>query len=444
MVQFGDPIFVASPDGDNPVKVFEAKDGVHCHFPTWSPDGRFIYFAMGIPTTEEMDIWRISVPPDGEATAPGFPRERLTSHNSRITHLDWLDSKTLIYTATGEDSSEQWLYAMDVDQRIPYRLFTAVEEQYLSVAISTKKPRRLIATKAAPISTLHTLALSDRLQTSKDVRSVDALNTLNKRVLAPRYSPVHKVAELDYLFFLSSKGGRDGLWKLENGNPSVLWEGTDGGVVAPPAISPDGRNICFSYRKHGRSGLYVMKSDGSETHPITDSLDVRGAASWSPDKKFVVVAANRKGAETRVFKVPVDGGEPVPLTERLSYDPIWLADDDFILYSEPGEGARTILKAVTSNRAELKLPQMDELSGNPGIAYRLIPGRRAIIARIENKQNKRQGFSSVDLETGKMQQLAELESGTHIRNFDIALDGKSIIFDRVENRANIWWANLPE
>ena len=76
----GDPIFIADRNGSNPRQMFVAQPGVHHHYLTWSPDGRFIYFVTGTPTTEEMDIWRIPVAPS-EA-----PRRR---SESPITTPGW-------------------------------------------------------------------------------------------------------------------------------------------------------------------------------------------------------------------------------------------------------------------------------------------------------------------------------------------------------------------
>ena len=114
----GDPIFIADRNGSNPRQIFVAQPGVHGHYLTWSPDGRFIYFVRGTLPTEEMDIWRIPVSPSEAAAAP----ERITSHNARVAYPAWLDARTLIYSATAEDGSGQWLYAIDVEHRIPHRV----------------------------------------------------------------------------------------------------------------------------------------------------------------------------------------------------------------------------------------------------------------------------------------------------------------------------------
>ena len=95
-------------------------------------------------------------------------------------------------------------------------------------------------------------------------------------------------------FFLRLRKKKESrtVWKLEKGAARELWKGSEGGVVAPPAISPDGSRIWFSYRKQGRAGLYLMSADGTNIRALAESFDVRGAASWCPDGKWLAVAAN--------------------------------------------------------------------------------------------------------------------------------------------------------
>ena len=77
----GDPIFVADSSGRDPKLIFAAESGSHRHHLAWSPDGRFVYFVMGRPTTDEMDIWRIPV-----SAMPPVTPERITSHNARVEY----------------------------------------------------------------------------------------------------------------------------------------------------------------------------------------------------------------------------------------------------------------------------------------------------------------------------------------------------------------------
>ena len=421
----GDPMFIADRNGNNPKRIFVAQPGVHGHYLTWSLDGRFVYFVRGTPQTEEMDIWRIPVPQSDTAPTP----ERITFHNARVAYPAWLDARKLIYSATAEDGSGQWLYALDVEHRIPHRVSSGVAEQYLSVAVSEARPRRVVATIAAPTASLWTIPISDVVQTDAAATRVPAPNT---RARGPRYAP-------GYLAFLSSKGGADGLWKLENGAPPLeLWRGEDGGVVAPPAISPDGSRICFSYRKQGKAGLYVMNANGTNVRTVVDSFDVRGAASWSPDGKWVAVAANQ-GDGTRLFKILIDGGQPIQLLDTLAYNPVW-SPDGFIVYSAQQSAGEFKVAAITPDGAPVQIPNF-QLDFAISTSYRFMQKGRALIA-LAGTGSRTQNFFWVDLQSGQQRQLTDLKAGFVIQNFDVSPDGTKIVFDRLRNNSDIVLMNL--
>ena len=423
----GDPIFVADRNGSNPRQIFVSPPGTHGHYLTWSPDGRFIYFVKGTLPTDELDIWRIPVSPSGAAAAP----ERITSHNARVAYPAFLDARTLIYSATAEDGSGQWLYAVDVEHRIPHRVSSGIAQQYLSVDVSRARPRRVITTVAIPTASLWAIPISDRVQPEAAATRVPTPNT---RARGPRFAP-------GYLAFLSSKGSADGLWKIESGAPMELWRGEDGGVVAPPAVSPDGRQICFSYRIQGASGLYVMNANGTNVRTLAaDSFDVRGAASWSPDGKWVAVAANR-GDGTRLFKIPVDGGPPVRLLDTLSYNPVWSPDGRFILYSEQQSAGQFEVKAITPDRAPVPIVELQIVGFSPRVPYRFLPDGKGLVV-LEGVLGLSQNFFRIELATGHRRQLTDLRPGSVIHNFDVSPDGTQIVFDRLRNNTDIVSMNL--
>jgi Tol biopolymer transport system component len=422
----GDPIFIADRNGNNPIQVFGQTPALHTHFLTWSPDGRDIYFVRGTPTTEEMDVWRI---PASISSKPPIP-QRITRLNARIAYLNWLDSKTLIFSATAEDGSGQWLYSMDVDHRIPHRVSSGIEDQYLSVSVSEGSPRRIVATVAHPSASLWTVPVSDRIQPET---SAARWPVPNARALAPRLGP-------GYLLFLSARGGGDGLWRLENGSARELWKGSAGGLVAPPSISPDGRQICFSYRKEGHGRLNIMSANGTNVQPLAPSLDVRGGASWSPDGKWIAVAADA-GDGTHVFKIPLDGGEPIKLVDTLSYNPVWSPDGNFILYSEQQGGSRFVLKAIRPDKTAVPIPDISVVY-TIATSYRFLPGHNSLI--VLGGDFRHQNFYQVDLDTGEQRRLTDLQPGFQVQNFDVSFDGTQIVFDRLRENADVVLINLAK
>ena len=163
----GDPIFIAwKRNGSNPKQIFIEKPGLHCHYPAWSRDSRFVYFVRGF-APNEMDIWRIS-------SAGGGP-QRITHHNSRRPILTLLDDRTLISYSPAEDGSGVWLYATDVERRIPHRVSFGVEH-YLSVSASSNG-RRLAATVANPSGNLWTVPILEGIAEESAARRFALLRT---------------------------------------------------------------------------------------------------------------------------------------------------------------------------------------------------------------------------------------------------------------------------
>ncbi len=415
----GDPIFIADRNGGNPRQVFINRPGVHSHFLTWSPDGRYVYFVRGIPSPYDMDIWR--VPSSGGAA------ERLTHHRSRVACPTFLDERTLIYSATREDGAGLGLFAMDIERRIPHTATSGLEE-FVSVAASGDG-RHLVATVANPVQNFWTAPISSRVV---DDSGVSRFRVPAVRSAHPRFGP-------DYLVYLSARGGADGVWKLKEGAESELWRGSEGAVEVAPAVSPDGSQICFAARGGGRSHLYLMAADGTGVHRLAESLDVGDAPSWSPDGKWIAVVAHDGTNEVPLFKVPLDGGTPVRLVGGVNYNPVWSLDGRFIVYSESGGGPSHQLRGVTPDKQPFPLPEVRVRYA--GDRYRFLPDGKALV--IMQGDLHHQNFWLLDLATGAQRQLTNLSAGLQIRSFDVSPDGKQILFDRYRENSDIVLIDLP-
>ena len=407
-----DPIFVADKNGGNPRRLLNDKPGIHNHFLTWSPDGRFVYFARGIPPND-MDVWRIR--------QEGGEPERVTNHHSRVAYPSFLGERTLIYIASRGDGGSG-LYVMDIERRIPHAVTSGVEE-YKSVS-SSAGGRRLAVTVANPVQNLWTAPISDRVADESGVRRFE-LPTV--RAGAPRFGP-------DYVVYLSSKGGANGLWKLKDGSETELWKGSDGPVPFAPAVSPDGAQIAFVAQVEGRNHLFLMASDGTGARRIAEPLDVADVPSWSPDGEWIAIIAREENSTRPLFKVPIGGGRPVRLVEGVNSDPVWSPDGRMVLYSE-GHGGSVRLRAVTPDNQPVSLPEI--LVPYAGNRYRFLPGGKAVV--ILQHQN----YWLLDLATGSSRQLTDLRPGFVMKSFDVSPDGKTILFDRYRENSDVVLIDLP-
>jgi Tol biopolymer transport system component len=417
----GDPIFIADRQGVNPRQIFASRPGEHTHYESWSPDGRYIYFTRGFRSTE-MDVWRVP--------AAGGKAERLTHHNSKVTYPTPLGDQTLLYIANAENAAGSWLYAMDLETRVTHRANLGVED-FISISASNGPNgpmTRLVATVSNPRGTLWTVAILDHVANESDAKPMKLPAV---RAVSPRYGP-------DYLLYLSSKGGGDGLWKFQDGVSTELWKPTDEVLTAPAAVSPDGSHICFTVRKGERQHLYLMTAEGTGIRPLAESLDVRDAVSWSPDGKFLVASVD-EGAGGRIYKIPVQDGAPERLVEEISYNPVWSPDGRLILYYFAPQSAIFPLRAITPDKQPFTLP--DVSSRGEGGRFRFLPDGKSFV--VLQGPYRAQNFYLVNVDTGARRQLTDLKPGTLLRNFDISPDGKQIVFDRTQENSDVVLIDLP-
>ena len=414
----GDPLFVTELDEKVGRQIYVARPGVHNHFPVWSHDGAFIYFVQGLPL-EESDVWRIR-PTGGEP-------ERLTFHNSRVTFPTLLGNRTLLYLATDDDGSGPWIYAMDVERRVPHRISTGVEE-YMSLAASADG-RRLVATVPRSKAGLWRVPIANRVM---DGSAATPISLPTAHGLSPRFGR-------GYIIYRAPKAGTDALLKLADGASTELWSGLEGRALGGAAIAPDGQRLAFLVQRRGLTQLYVMNADGTGTHRIAEELDVRGAPAWSPDGQWLAVAANRDG-EPHLFKIPVGGGTPILLVKEYSIDPIWSPSGQFLVYSGADVGTTFSVKAVSADGAPRPLPNLILTRGARRLAF--LGGEDALVIMKGDISHKE--FWVVDLKTGRERQLTNLGREFAIGDFDVSADGREIIFDRAREESDIVLFDLPD
>lgn len=412
----GDPTFVKnSGDQTQRPPIFAAAAGLHAHFPLWSLDQAFIYFVLG-SLGDAMDVWRIR-PTGGTA-------ERITHHNSPVSHPVLLSNRTLLYLASERDGSGPWLYSMDIERRVPHRL-SAVFDRYTSLAAAADG-RRLVATLSNPKETLWRLPIAD---TPASAATPIFLTT--GRGFSPRLGP-------GYLAYVSSNGTSDGIWKLANGSATELWSAPEARIIGGPEVSSDGHRIAFSVQLRNKTILYMMNADGTHAQVVTDSLELRGSLAWAPDGRSITSAAN-VGGTPHLFRISLDGAA-TPLVQEYSVDPVWSPAGDFLVYSGPDIGTTFAVKAVTGAATAYSMPTLTLTRGARRL--RFFRGQHALVVMRGEIQHK--NLWLIDLETGAERQLTDLAPSFDLRDFDVSADGREIVLDRVQEQSEIVLIDLAQ
>jgi Tol biopolymer transport system component len=408
----GDPVFVRDARGVTR-RIYVAPSGVHCHFPLWSKDDAYIYFARGIPP-DEWDIWRVR--PSGAGL------ERITFHNSRVSHPVLLDERTLVYLASDRQGSGPWLYAMNVEQRVPHRISFGLE-RYTSLAASAGGTR-LVATVDESNSSIWNASLSPDLPASGNQR-VTPVSLVSATGLSPRAGP-------NYILYVSARAGHQGIWMATDGQSRELWSDADSIIVGAPVVARDGLHIAFTVAKAERTVLYVMDSDGREVRAVTRSLDLRGNPAWAPDGHSIVSAALQDG-EPRLMSIFLDNSPPSPLVSEYSIDPVWSPDGQFLVYSGADVGTTFALRAVARDGRPYPIPALILTRGARRIVFS--PDARSIVLLRGEVGHK--NFWRVDLRTGAERQISDLAPDIAIGDFDLSRDGSVVIFDRRQESSRI-------
>ncbi len=403
----GDPIFVADRDGGNAHQIFRDRPDKHNHYLTWAADGQHIYFVHGTPATKDMDLWQIS--------ASGGTPERLTQLDSEMSDPTPLGDKTVLYVARQTDGSGPWILAYDVVHKSSRRITFGLEK-YTSLSASADG-KRLAVTLANPKAGLWSVPISDSVAPETDAKQ---FTLPSARALGPRFRG-------NVLYYLSSQGAGDGLWRFEAGKATEVWRETQGGLLQPPAVSPDGRRIAIVIRKEGKGRLRVLTADGSQSNTIGPDFDVEGSSDWSPDGKWIVTGGN-DGSGAGLFKIPSDGGTPVRLSAKVSRNPVWSPLGDLIVYSGPNVFTLTPVLAMKPDGTPIKMPEIK--THRDGERLRFLPSGHGLVYMQGDGATPWQDFSLLDLKTMKTRPLTRLSDRATMRTFDVSPDGKNLIFDR--------------
>lgn len=99
-------------------------------------------------------------------------------------------------------------------------------------------------------------------------------------------------------------------------------------LVSSPAVSPDGKQIAFSWR----GDIWLVPVDGGQAKPLTTHEAADRQPVFSPDGQRIAFISNRRGSD-QVYVMPVSGGEATQLTFHTEGYALeqWYPDGESIL-----------------------------------------------------------------------------------------------------------------
>jgi Tol biopolymer transport system component len=287
-------IFTVPLIGGTLTQIGEWSHGLPIGGIDWMPDGRELLAAKWTGTFRR--LLQIPVNPRGpEVTVPGIPSDVAGVSLSRV----------------GENLAP------------PYRLAVSYGRQETGLRLIDLAPPRSPAFTAA-----------------------DSPFCAATRVDIPgRFSP-----DGSQVAFVSNRNGGFQVWVANrDGSDSHPVTDLKDAMVSLGSWSPDGQ-LAFDATIQNRSDIYIVGKHGGRVRQLT--TDGRGNASdpeWSGDGKWIYFSSTRSGSAA-IWKMPAEGGNPVPLTFEAGFDPRESPDRKMVYFIDRPRGfgvnSATTLKRV--------------------------------------------------------------------------------------------------
>lgn len=324
-------IYVISPLGGTERRLYQESANFRWNNPgylDWSPDAKFLAFSD----------WQEN------------------EEHASITLLSMADSTTRRLTTPPDQAFDYGASFSPDGSQVAFirRSGAGVASDVYLVPASGGEPRRLTFDNAATEGTPAWTA-DGRDIIFSSIRS--GLSTLWRiSVSGGRPRAIAGVGAISCCPSISRKGNQlvyqnsvsnYGLWRVDLKDqthaqhiPSLLISAQ--GHNLRPDFSPDGSNIAFESDRSGYSEIWTCDSNGSSCGQLTLLHGVAGTARWSPDGNHIAFEFTL-GGHTQIYVVDMPGGRPhlvptLPGADNLA--PSWSRDGEWIYFTSDYVGGR--------------------------------------------------------------------------------------------------------
>ncbi|HJX92215.1 MAG TPA: protein kinase [Pyrinomonadaceae bacterium] len=315
-------LLTANSDGTNEQVVLKRvpPDGLYASvIPSWSPDGSSIAFVDHTQGRNQI----------AELNLVTNTRTQISSHSWKgFGGLVWLPDKSgLIVVAEDESSSTKQIWHVAYPTGEVRRLTNDISG-YHAISISSDK-KSLITLQVENQSRIWTVP-------------IDSDDNLNIDFSAARQLSVDRfegrgglsVAPNGKIVYASGDTGHYTIWIMDGdgANRRQLSWATDMSFPSP-RVSPDGKYIVFQSLLSGDSFSHIwrMDLDGGNARPLTGGQSEQDSPSFSSDGKWVIYV-DWRSKQPNIWKVSIDGGEPIQITNQQAHSPVFSPDGKMIAY----------------------------------------------------------------------------------------------------------------
>jgi eukaryotic-like serine/threonine-protein kinase len=400
-------LMIAHTDGSTEPKtiaVAKQPNGFSIAGPSWSPDGKLIAAGMFNGTGPGYSSV-VKVPVEG-----GNPEPIGAEKWASVGRVLWLsDGSGLIITAQPEFSSigtQVWLLPYPNG---PARRITNDLNGYGENSVGLTADSGTIGTiQQVNASSIWILAPNEDESRARQIVKTNLADTVS-------WTPDGKVV------YASRTGENWDIWMSNADGSDAKQLTTDAFIDHEPAVSVDGRYVVFqSNRSGGGRNIWRVDLDGNNLKQLTDGNYVDSNPVCSGDGSVIFVS--QRSGTPAIWKVGIDGGAPVQLTNRPSQLPSISPDGKSIAYFYADEQANNQPKlSIIPVEGGDPVKTIDLPGSVQPLAFAWLPDGRSV-AYIDNSSGIF-NIWSIPLDGGAPKQLTNFKSD-FVNSFSISRDGK--------------------
>jgi eukaryotic-like serine/threonine-protein kinase len=215
------------------------------------------------------------------------------------------------------------------------------------------------------------------------------------------------------------------VWVMDSeGSTARQLTANSDGVNHGSRVSPNGRYVVFaSLPTSNISHIWRIDIDGDNAKQLTNGpLDSSESPDISPDGKWVVYS--KSGAEKGIWRVSIEGGDPVRLNDTPADSPAVSPDGRWIAYSYQDKNARSNRRvAIMAFEGVAPTRRLDI----PAELLRWSADGRSLL--YTKKEGGVYNIWSQPIAGGTQRQITHFNSEM-INSFDLSKDGKRLVMSR--------------